>query len=140
MSKRHTNAGDHTILPERKNLLVGVSLCDFRFIYTPKGSRIYRLAYRVDILNDSKLSVRLFARKWTLMDNHSNLHILEVENVFGTRPILPPRGVFSYGGMQDFSQPPSMLELRIAGVDQMLVPFISLPYTFTRRQLSPNPA
>lgn len=130
--------GDRTILPERTSLKVSASLTDFRIIYAE--APIYRLAFRIDIFNASRLSVRLLARKWTMESIHGRLYIVEAEDVFCTRPVLAPRGVFSYGGMHNFPVPPARLELRIAGIDQTLTPFISAPCVFSEKQLTPSPA
>lgn len=130
---------NHSILPERKNLKVNISLTDFRTVSDIVGQPpSYRLVYRVDIFNSSKMSVKLVARKWTSVDNDFNMSIIEAENIFNTQPILPPRGVFTYGGIQDFKTRPLAIELRIAGVDQLLTPFISTPYIFTAEQLKPR--
>ena len=131
---------DSSILPERKSLRISVPFSDLRYFYKPGDSALtYRFVYRVNIWNDSKTSVKLVARKWVAADVESRLHIIEAEKVFNSCPILPANGVFAYGGMQDFQCCPRSVELRIAGVDQLLAPFISSPYSFSHKQLTPYP-
>lgn len=132
-------SSDNTILPERNSLILTSPVSDFRIIYADPEP-IYRFVFRVDIFNSSKLTVRLLARKWTMVSPDDNIFIIEAENVFNTSPILSPRGVFSFGGMHDFPAPPKRLELRLAGIDQLLTPFISAPCVFSKKQLTPVPA
>lgn len=123
---------NNTILPERSFLKVSIPVTDY-CLADCVGS-MYRVVFRVNIFNDSRLSVRLMARKWTIVDNWDNMHIIEADHVFGTYPVLAPGGVFSYGGMRDFSSLPKRMELRIVGADQLLVPFISKPCYVTVRE------
>ena len=128
------------MLPLRRSLRVSAPLSDFRSITLPgANSPVYRLVFRINIVNASSISVKLFARKWTIVDMNGNYRVIEAENVFNTQPILAPHGVFSFGGMHDFATLPLSVELSIAGVDQLLAPFLSYPYTFTARQLTPYP-
>lgn len=130
---------DRSILPERKSLRLSFSLTNLHYYYRPGDSDpTYRLTYRVDILNTGKMSVKLLARKWSTVYENEQLHITEVENIFNTQPILPPNGVFSYGGMQLFNTRPIASELRIAGIDQLLTPFISVSCPFSPKQLTPR--
>lgn len=126
---------DHTILPERNLLAINIPASDFRIIRSPK--LFYRLVFRVDVLNTSKLNLRLMARKLMMQDAKGRIFIQEAAQVFRTYPLIPPGGVFSFGCMHDFGQRPTQLEFRIAGMDQMLTPFISTPFIFTEKQLTP---
>lgn len=118
---------DNTILPERHYLDAHIPVHDWVVSYAYGAKPIYRLVFRLDMLNISKLSIRLLGRKWTIVDAKGNVHIVEADHVFGQDPMLPPSGVFAYGGRQDFEQVPVSMELRFFGIDQMLTPFITRP-------------
>lgn len=127
---------DNTILPERSFLKVTVPVTDFRLVYLQEP--VYRMVFRINIFNSGKMNIRLLARKWTILDKAGNMFIIEAERVFRSYPLIAPQGVFSYGGVRDFTQPPAQMELRIVGIDQMLMPFISTPCTFRKSQLEPK--
>lgn len=123
-----------SILPERHFLEINIPHSELRALSSPEIT--YRLRFRVNILNISRVHLRLLARKWVFEDTAGQLHIIEAERVFGSTPILAPRGVFSYGGEHVFARKPVHLALRFIGVDQLLMPFISTPFIFSAKQLS----
>lgn len=121
---------DNTILPERRYLDINIPISEFRLIST--SPQVYRLIFRIDIYNSSRLGIRLMGRKWTMTDAKERTFIIEADHVFRQDPHLSPGAVFSYGGYHDFPAPPKNLELRLFGIDQMLTPFISTPCVFKK--------
>lgn len=63
------------------------------------------------------------------------MHIMEGNCVFGKEPLLEPGAVFSYGGVKILSTVPIKIQVQFYGVDQVLFPFISAPFTFPKRTL-----
>lgn len=125
---------ERSILPERHFLKITVPLSELRISSSPKDA--YRLLFRVNFLNISKVHIRLLARKWIWEDTSHQIHVIEAERVFDSLPVLAPGGVFSYGGEHIFTQQPIHLSLRMIGVDQLLTPFISTPFIFTSKLLT----
>lgn len=117
---------DNTILPERHYLKMDISISELCVVRA--SPLVYRFIFRLNMLNISKLSIRILGRKWTMRDHTGNLYILEADHVFSQDPMLTPGAVFSYGGYHDFPSVPTSMEVRYFGVDQMLMPFISTPY------------
>lgn len=123
---------DNTILPERRYLEMSVPIFELCRAYAERGP-VYRMVFRLNMLNISRLNLRLLGRKWTMQDTQGNTFILEADHVFGMDPMLTPGAVFSFGGHHDFDAPPVSMEARFFGVDQMLVPFITTPFVFPSR-------
>lgn len=123
---------DNTILPERRYLEMDIPISELCRVYSESGP-LYRMVFRLNMRNISRLNLRLLGRKWTMMDSSGNTFIMEADHVFGTDPMLTPGAVFSFGGHHDFTHPPVRMEARFFGVDQMLVPFISTPCVFPNR-------
>lgn len=121
---------DKTILPERHYLEMKVTLSELCLI--PGAEVRYRMVFRIDMLNTCKLGLRLLGRKWVMRDEADHMHIFEADHVFCQDPLLTPGAVFSYGGHHDFAHKPVSMELRLFGIDQMLVPFISTPCVFPK--------
>lgn len=119
---------DNTILPERRYLDMQVAISELCVIYSKPIH--YRMVYRIELRNISKLGLRLLGRKWTMKDAAGRTFILEADHVFNQDPLLTPNAVFSFGGFHDFKYPPVSMELRIFGIDQLLVPFLSTPCIF----------
>lgn len=124
---------DHTILPERRYLHIQADLIEV--CPMPDEPQYCRVAYRITMTNAGKLGLRMLGRKWIIHHADDTLHIIEAEHVFGSAPLLMPGEVFSFGGYRNFKQSPERMELRIFGVDQMLVPFVSLPCIFPKKSL-----
>ncbi|MEN8188116.1 MAG: Co2+/Mg2+ efflux protein ApaG [Bacteroidota bacterium] len=61
---------------------------DFRLYYT--------FSYRITIENQSNDSVQLISRHWDIFDSLNDLDIVEGEGVIGKKPIIPPKGVYTY--------------------------------------------
>lgn len=123
---------DNTILPERRYLEMSVPIFELCRAYAEHGT-VYRMVFRLNMLNISRLSLRLLGRKWTMKDARGNIFIIEGDHVFGIDPMLAPGAVFSYGGFHDFIYPPVGMEVRFFGIDQMLTPFITTPCVFPNR-------
>lgn len=123
---------DNTILPERNYLEIHVPIYELCISHSPTDY-VYRMVFRVSILNISRLNLRLLGRKWMMRDVNGNTFIIEGNRVFNQVPMLAPGAVFSYGGYHDFAAPPASMEVRFFGVDQMLTPFISTPGIFPAR-------
>lgn len=121
---------DNTILPERRYLEMRVTLSELCLL--PGAEPMYRMVFRIDMMNISKLGLRLLGRKWVMRDAADHTYIMEADHVFGQDPLLTPGAVFSYGGHHDFAHKPVAMELRLFGIDQMLVPFISTPCIFPK--------
>ncbi|MCH5284993.1 MAG: ApaG domain [Akkermansiaceae bacterium] len=116
------------ILPERSYLrmrLLAVH-CSRK---APQAS-LWRMAFHLTLFNTSRLGLRLLGRKWVIHDTENKTHILEAEHLFGQDPMLSPGAVFAYSGYHDCPYCPTTIELRIFGIDQLLVPFISTPCVF----------
>lgn len=123
---------DNTILPERRYLEMNVPISELCIAYS-EDCQVYRMVFRLDMLNISRLNLRLLGRKWTMKDAEDRTFIIEGDHVFGQDPMLVPGGVFSYGGHHDFNVLPVSIEVRFFGVDQMLIPFITTAYKFPAR-------
>lgn len=63
------------------------------------------------------------------------VHIMEGNRVFGKEPLLEPGAVFSYGGVKNLSTAPAKIQVQFFGIDQVLFPFISAPFSFPKRSL-----
>lgn len=123
---------DNTILPERRYLEMQIPISELCIAYSAER-RVYRMVFRLTMLNTGKLNLRLLGRKWTMRDANGDVFILEADHVFGQDPMLTPGAVFSFGGHHDFVHPPVSMEVRFFGVDQMLMPFITTPCIFPER-------
>lgn len=93
---------------------------------------LYRAVFRISVCNQSRQTLRLLGRKWTLRELNGSTRIIEAAQVFGTTPLLTPGEVFSCGGTQEFDTPPVAMELRLFGTDELGTPFISEPLHFPR--------
>jgi ApaG protein len=51
----------------------------------------YMFSYKVIIENQSKDSVQLISRYWTIFDSLNDLEIVEGEGVIGEKPIIAPK-------------------------------------------------
>lgn len=122
-----------TTLPERDFLKMEIALGAVQITRQPQPN--YRLIFRINLLNTANTSVRLLGRKWLLRDSHGSTRIVEAQKVFNERPVLAPGSIFSIGGCQDFNCPPTRVELRFFGVDQVNTPFITPPLAFPSRAL-----
>lgn len=120
-----------TTLPERDYLQMRLAIAALQLNRGAAPS--YRVIFRIALLNDSRVSVRLHGRKWTLRDRSGATRIIEAERVFNQYPVLMPGCAFSFSGFHDFSQPPSSVTLRLFGSDQAHSPFITPPLVFDRR-------
>lgn len=120
---------DNTLLPERRYLEMHVPISEL-CLARSATSEAYRLVFRLQMLNISRLNLRILGRKWTMRDSADHTYIIEADHVFNQDPMLTPGAVFSFGGHHDFKSPPVSMELRLFGVDQMLLPFITTPYVF----------
>lgn len=120
-------------LPVLDCLDMGVALCRVQAVRCPRP--VYEVAFRLHLRNAGTGSVRLMGRKWTLRDRNGATRIIEAANVFNQQPVLPPGGVFGYGGKQSFDSPPAAMELRLFGSDARNQPFISPPLVFPRQCL-----
>ncbi len=121
-----------TSLPERDCLDMGICLSAMQV----KRGRppVYRVIFRLRMLNASEESLRLIGRKWMLRDAAGETRIIEAAEVFNQQPVLRPGDVFSYSGCQEFSpSPPRAMELRFFGTDQSNRPFITPPLVFPRK-------
>jgi uncharacterized protein affecting Mg2+/Co2+ transport len=118
----HTKA--HS-LAEKDLLRMRVALCAVQIKRHPKP--YYQVAYRINLLNDSELSVRLMGRKWLITQHNGNHKIIEAGQVFNAEPILAPGAVFTLFGSHNFSRLPRRMELRLFGKDQLGTPFITPP-------------
>ncbi|WP_044402577.1 Co2+/Mg2+ efflux protein ApaG [Lacinutrix sp. Hel_I_90] len=56
----------------------------------------YAFGYRVTIENQSKDSVQLNARQWTILDALNNVETVSGEGVIGKKPVLKPGESHSY--------------------------------------------
>ncbi|MDW5287837.1 Co2+/Mg2+ efflux protein ApaG [Formosa sp. PL04] len=56
----------------------------------------YAFGYMVTIENQSKDTVQLYARHWTILDALNNLEIVSGEGVIGYKPVLKPGESHSY--------------------------------------------
>lgn len=119
---------DNTILPERHYLDMQVSLSELCLL--PSQRPRYRMVFRIDMRNVSKLGIRLLGRKWMMHDAAGHLHVMEADHVYEQDPLLTPGAVFSYGGRHDFDYKPVSMELRLFGIDQLLIPFITTACRF----------
>lgn len=120
-----------TTLPQRDWLSMRLSLSALQL---SRGARpLYRVLFRVALLNDSEVSVRLLGRKWVLRDRSGATRVIEAQKVFNQRPVLTPGSTFSFGGCHEFEQPPTGMELRLFGTDQADGFFITPPLVFNRR-------
>lgn len=124
---------DNTILPERRYLEMGVPIAELCLISVEPTT--YRVVFRINMLNTSKLNIRLLGRKWTVKDADGQVHIIEADHVFEQDPMLAPGAAFSYGGRHDFTSRPISMEVRFFGIDQMLVPFITTACAIPKRFL-----
>ncbi len=121
-----------TSLPQRDYLRMGISLSALQAGHG--AAPLYRVLFRLRMMNTSQESVRLVGRKWLLHDTAGETRIIEAAEVFNQQPVLRPGEVFSYSGCQKFSPaPPSGMELRIFGTDQSNRPFITPPLVFPRK-------
>ena len=73
---------DNTILPERRYLEMSVPIFELCRAYAERGP-VYRMVFRLNMLNISRLNLRLLGRKWTMQDTQGNTFILEADHVFG---------------------------------------------------------
>ena len=112
-------------LPERDLLSMRVGFTGVQIKRYPKP--YYRIAYRINLLNDSELSVRLLGRKWLIIQHNGNRSIIEAGQVFNAEPILAPGAVFTLFGSLNFPRLPRRMELRLFGKDQTGLPFITPP-------------
>lgn len=120
-----------TTLPQRDWLRMQLSLSA---LVLSRGARpLYRVLFRVALLNDSDVSVRLLGRKWVLRDRSGATRVIEAQTVFNQRPVLTPGSAFSFGGCHEFEQPPTAMELRLFGTDQADGLFMTPPLVFNRR-------
>ncbi len=120
-------------LPVCDCLDMGVSLCGVHITRSPRAA--YHVVFRLHLRNAGQGSVRLIGRKWTLRDRSGATRIIEAGNVFNQQPVLPPGGVFGYGGTQVFESAPAAMELRLFGTDSRNQPFITPPLVFPRQCL-----
>lgn len=123
---------DNTILPERPYLEMNIPISELCLAYS-ETREAYRMVFRLNMLNTSRLNLRLLGRKWTMRDAADRTFIIEADHVFNQDPMLTPGAVFSFGGHHDFTAPPVSMEVRFYGIDQMLVPFITTPCIFPSR-------
>lgn len=123
--------GSRGTLPVRDFLQMGVSLVGM--LVVRQRDPLYRVMFRIHLLNAGGVGVCLMGRKWMLKDAAGNTKIIEGEKVFNDTPILKPGGVYSYSGYQEFSNRPVSMEVRFFGVDQARAPFISPPLVFPRQ-------
>lgn len=121
---------DRRRLPERDVLDMSVAMCGIEAIRRP--SPLYKVTFKLRLLNISRHPVRLLGRKWNLRDNSGDTRIIEAEQVFNIYPLLSSGGVFAYGGRQDFRLPPVSMEVRFFGTDHTNSPFITPPLVFPR--------
>lgn len=115
-------------LAERDYLRIHLPLLKMQRV--PGRAVRYRMGFRLSMLNDSQTSVRLVGRKWHITDEDGTVRMIEAEGVFNEHPVLPPKAVFSYSGMQEFTGLPKKVELRFFGTDQQNRTFITPPLTF----------
>lgn len=118
-------------LPVRDFLHMGISLVGM--LVVRRRDPLYRVMFRLHLLNAGGVGVCLMGRKWMLKDAAGNTRIIEGEKVFNDTPILKPGGVYFCSGYQDFSNRPVAMEVRFFGVDQARAPFISPPLVFPRQ-------
>lgn len=116
-------------LPEKDLLCMRVGFVGVQMKRHPKP--YYKLAYRINLLNDSELSVRILGRKWLIIQHNGTRSIIEAGQVFNAEPILAPGAVFTLFGSLHFPRLPRRLELRLFGKDQTGQPFITPPLKLT---------
>jgi ApaG protein len=56
----------------------------------------YAFGYKVTIENQSKDSVQLHAREWTILDSLNNIETVTGEGVIGKKPVLKPGETHTY--------------------------------------------
>jgi ApaG protein len=56
----------------------------------------YAFGYKITIENQSKDSVQLHAREWTILDSLNNIETVTGEGVIGKKPILKPSETHTY--------------------------------------------
>ncbi len=118
-------------LPVRDFLQMGISLVGV--LVVGRRDPLYRVMFRLRLLNGSDVGICLMGRKWMLKDAAGNTRIIEGEKVFNDTPILKPGSVYSYSGYHEFSRRPVSMDVRFFGVDQSRAPFVSPPLVFPRQ-------
>ena len=120
-----------TALPQRDWVKMHLALSA---LMLSRGARpLYRVLFRVALLNDSDVGVRLLGRKWVLRDRSGTTRVIEAQQVFNQRPVLTPGSAFSFGGCHELERPPTGMELRLFGTDQADGLFMTPPLVFSRR-------
>lgn len=80
--------------------LPGLKVDVEKVIYTPQldapPEKPFPFAYFIHIINDSKESVSILARKWILTDITGEVIVVEGAGVVGEKPRLAPGDRFSY--------------------------------------------
>jgi ApaG protein len=57
---------------------------------------LYFWAYRINIMNDSRVTVQLLARSWRITDANGRVQTITGEGVVGEQPVLEPGESFEY--------------------------------------------
>jgi len=64
--------------------------------YSSPAQEHFVFAYRIDIRNDSGLTVKLLRRHWFISDANSTVREVEGEGVVGRQPVLEPGEAHQY--------------------------------------------
>ena len=57
---------------------------------------IYLFSYRINIINNEDIDLKLIRRHWDIIDGNGNLNTVNGEGVIGKQPLIPPGESFGY--------------------------------------------
>jgi len=61
--------------------------------------QVYIYAYKISIVNNKQVPVKLLFRKWTIFDSVGTYKIVEGEGVVGEQPIIEPDASYTYSSI-----------------------------------------
>ena len=61
--------------------------------------QVYIYAYKISIVNNKQVPVKLLFRKWTIFDSVGTYKIVEGEGVVGEQPIIEPGASYTYSSI-----------------------------------------
>lgn len=61
--------------------------------------QVYIYAYKISIVNNKQVPVKLLFRKWTIFDSVGTYKIVEGEGVVGEQPIIEPAASYTYSSI-----------------------------------------
>lgn len=97
-SKGLSATAAHALFPNAattRDITVRVAVSYFAEQSDPAGGRWF-WAYHVRIENESRRTVQLLSRNWTIIDGRGARHQVQGEGVVGEQPLIAPGASFDY--------------------------------------------